>query len=443
MSSGIESGDNTSSPGPARRVAARSALEPVMKAWIRSIWGNLDAIPRPQDEPRGHAPGPDPVRVLLIGNGPSVGYGVRSHELALPGQTARHLATDIDRGVEVIAVTGTHVTASTAIAALDERPADALDAAIVTLGFMEALTLYSPSEWTDDLSGLIRRLRRDTADLPILFIGPQDIRSIALFDTTLGAIAQRHALHLNALGRELTSHDPDAAWELIPPLRADGERHRPPSDFSLWGHEIAGHLSRLMDDSSPGWRHPATALQRAAPLVDNEARLDAVARFRRLTSDTSVELDRVVDLAQRVFGTQGAAITLIDHEKQWVQRQVGVVGDTPDGIPRETSICYRTIDQDDVMVVPDAKLDDRFSRGPLTDSMRFYAGYPLVSPEGHRLGALCVFDPSPREDQTTDPSLLREVGLLAQRALWNLAADDTARGTGSGPTGTSGPGGLG
>ncbi|MFD1713323.1 GAF domain-containing protein [Amnibacterium flavum] len=395
-----------------------------MRTWVRSVWGRVENLPRPLDDPRGHAPGRNPLRILLIGNGAAVGYGLRSHELALPGQLARHLAEHIERGVEVRSIAGGDFTVVDAAAMLDSRPVESLDAVVVTFGFYEALTLVPPKIWTLRLHALVARLRRDHPELPILFVGPHDIRSVPMFDSGFGAIAHRHAVHLDLLGREMTEFHPATTWESISPLRAEaGDRHRSPSDYAQWGREVAAHLRALLDRSAPGWRSTSPAREHPLLIADDDARAVAVAKFRRLTSSPSADLERIVGLAQKVFGTTGAAITLIDDEKQWMQAVSGVT-DTPDGVPREASICFRTIDQDDVMVVPDSALDPRFATGRVTELMRFYAGFPLVSPDGHRLGALCVFDSEPRPDQSIEPSLLREVGMLAQRALWDLAADD-------------------
>jgi GAF domain-containing protein len=72
-------------------------------------------------------------------------------------------------------------------------------------------------------------------------------------------------------------------------------------------------------------------------------------------------------------------------------------------------------------VVPDALADERFRDNPLVlgePHIRFYAGYPVESPSGERIGALCVFDPEPRRADDVDTVLLREFALMMQSELW-------------------------
>jgi GAF domain-containing protein len=75
-------------------------------------------------------------------------------------------------------------------------------------------------------------------------------------------------------------------------------------------------------------------------------------------------------------------------------------------------------------VVPDTEADDRFAAGPLLNgdhSMRFYAGFPIESPSGERVGALCVLDSQPRRRaDDIDRDLLRELALMVQREMWRF-----------------------
>lgn len=89
-------------------------------------------------------------------------------------------------------------------------------------------------------------------------------------------------------------------------------------------------------------------------------------------------------------------MTLIDHDRQWIksERNIGV-----NVTPREHAFCSHTIlDPAHVMIVEDAQLDPRFKENPFvvdTPGLRFYAGAPLVTPQGHALGSLCVMDQKP------------------------------------------------
>jgi len=72
------------------------------------------------------------------------------------------------------------------------------------------------------------------------------------------------------------------------------------------------------------------------------------------------------------------------------------------------------------LVVPDALADPRFLDHPLVlgaPHTRFYAGFPIESPSGERIGVLCVFDPEPRPIDEVDTVLLRELALMVQAEL--------------------------
>ncbi|MCW6509998.1 EAL domain-containing protein [Hyphomicrobiales bacterium BP6-180914] len=106
--------------------------------------------------------------------------------------------------------------------------------------------------------------------------------------------------------------------------------------------------------------------------------------------------DKIVQLAVRLFGTSMAAVALIDQDRQWLKAQAGfAITETP----RAVSFCTHTIRSDDVLTVLDTRSDTRFAQNPLVTGppfIRFYAGAPLVTSDGHRLGALCVADTAPR-----------------------------------------------
>ena len=104
------------------------------------------------------------------------------------------------------------------------------------------------------------------------------------------------------------------------------------------------------------------------------------------------KLQDIVDLASQMTGVPVAFITLIDKEIQWITVKHGY---PIDQMPRNTSFCTHAIQQDDVMVVPDAALDDRFKSNLLVTHaplVRYYAGISLKGAEGHNVGTLCVMD---------------------------------------------------
>lgn len=124
-------------------------------------------------------------------------------------------------------------------------------------------------------------------------------------------------------------------------------------------------------------------------------RLAALNRYR-LDAATDPALDGLARLAALICGTPIALITVMESAQQWTKARFGIESPT---IARELTFCTYAIEQDDVLIVPDARADRRFAANPLVTGeprIRFYAGAPLVTDDGFRIGALCVMESRPR-----------------------------------------------
>jgi diguanylate cyclase (GGDEF)-like protein len=129
-------------------------------------------------------------------------------------------------------------------------------------------------------------------------------------------------------------------------------------------------------------------------------------------------LDPVVRIASRMFGMPVAAVNMVGSDHVFFAAVHGI--DTAD-MRRDVSFCAHAINQRGVMVVADATRDDRFHDNPLvtgTNGVRFYAGVPLLSPDGHAMGALCVLDSKPHTDfSKEDGERLTELARMAADRL--------------------------
>jgi PAS domain S-box-containing protein len=149
----------------------------------------------------------------------------------------------------------------------------------------------------------------------------------------------------------------------------------------------------------------------SAPLPHNESeRLSALREYRLLDTAAEEELDDLTHLAAQICGTPISMITLVDQDRQWFKSLYGIeVHETP----RDISFCARTILEEDLLLVPDTLSDERFVRNPFVTGepkVRFYAGTPLVTPQGHTLGTICVLDTVPRELTPAQKDALRRLG---------------------------------
>lgn len=155
-----------------------------------------------------------------------------------------------------------------------------------------------------------------------------------------------------------------------------------------------------------------------AALPSNEPeRLAALRRYRILDTPPEAKFDRLVRLAATLCDAPVALISFVDEDRQWFKSEVGLGARQT---PLSTSVCAYAIAQDDPLIVPDLLTDARFSTNPLVTSaphLRFYAGAPLKTPDGHRLGTLCVLDHRPRN---LEPHQCQVLQTLADQVVTEL-----------------------
>ena len=160
------------------------------------------------------------------------------------------------------------------------------------------------------------------------------------------------------------------------------------------------------------------------PIPFNEQfRLAVLEHFDVLDSLPEERFDRITRLASRCFDVPIAVVSLVADMRQWFKSSVGLDGG--DAV-RERSLCSHAIMDSEVFVVLDATRDPRFADNPLVTGdkeIRFYAGAPLVTAKGFRLGTLCLFDSRPREAfGDEDKAMLADLAAMVVEELYRRCA---------------------
>jgi len=128
-------------------------------------------------------------------------------------------------------------------------------------------------------------------------------------------------------------------------------------------------------------------------------RLQALYRTELLDSAAHPAFDAITLQVAALFETPIGLISLVDKHRQWFLSKVGV---TVAEVPRAASMCSHAIlgSCDDILFIPDARQDERFNVSAIVSGepfIRFYAGAPIVTRDGHAIGVLCVLDLVPRQ----------------------------------------------
>lgn len=159
-----------------------------------------------------------------------------------------------------------------------------------------------------------------------------------------------------------------------------------------------------------------TMLVAPAPLHEAE-RLADLQALKILDTPPEHRFERLVDLACTMFEVPIAYLALVDSDRQWFKARRGIPARQTG---RSVSICSHTILTDDMLVIPDTTLDERFADNPLVTRepfIRFYAGHPLCGPGGYNVGTFCVADYQPRFLGSRDRQMFKKLAAVAEHEM--------------------------
>ncbi|MEA5506034.1 ATP-binding protein [Halotia wernerae UHCC 0503] len=147
------------------------------------------------------------------------------------------------------------------------------------------------------------------------------------------------------------------------------------------------------------------------------ARLEALYRYHILDTAPEQAFDDLVSLAAQICDTPIALINLIDANRQWFKAKVGL---DVEQMPRNVGFGSMCINSGEVLIISDTLADQRFATEvvvTLEPYARFYAGVPLIVPEGEAIGTLCVLDHIPRQISQKQIEALLSISRMVVRQL--------------------------
>lgn len=154
-------------------------------------------------------------------------------------------------------------------------------------------------------------------------------------------------------------------------------------------------------------------------------RLRSLEELGLLDTPPEERFDRVTRLARRLFNVPIALVSLVDGERQWFKSRQGL---DVEQTARSISFCGHAVVGRDTLVVEDAHNDARFDDNPLVrgdPGIRFYAGQPLATADGSKVGTLCLIDRTPRTLSSDDLQALHDLAAMVESEFTALRLAST------------------
>jgi hypothetical protein len=369
-------------------------------------------IPRPTDTPFVSTHGDPVLECVAFGNGSLSGWGVATHDLGMLGALARSLSRWSGRGFTVRGTIDPDLTVRSMLPLAAGLPWASAQVGVLGFGPDEILDGSRSRSWARDLEALVTDVRgRMAPGSSLVVLGIPPLSALGF----LQGVGGRHLIRLidryNAWGAAVCATIDGVQFVPLPdPGQFRAEYYRSAEQYAFWA-DVAVAFLGLETPPAPPANRPAEERSRT---VERLGLLDGAAPTERY--------DRIVRLAQSVFRTTSAAFTVLHENWQWHPARVGLAEDR---LPRDQSICDIAVAQAAPLVIGDTWADGRFDAHPLVragSGIRFYAGYPLRAPDGNLIGALCVFDPVPRDPADIDVATLRDLALMIEAELGDSSA---------------------
>jgi hypothetical protein len=221
------------------RQGPSAVLGPLFWGWFKAQTSELRDWLYPTGLPEVSIAGTNPSRILVIGDGPAAGFGVRTHELGIAGHLARHLSGLLARGVVVTVVAQPAASARSTLRRLAEIDVNGYDSVVLMLATTDAFCLTPRRSWRRNMRGLVHAL--NSADAPSLFV--TSLASLHLARPLL-PFARRligtHARTLNAETRRICAQTNTRM------ILLDAASDLTSRTYARWGRRIGTHLAESL-----------------------------------------------------------------------------------------------------------------------------------------------------------------------------------------------------
>lgn len=400
--------------------APRSPQHFALRAWYAFKQLRLRTQPRPADVPAIRSGDPTADRLLLVGNGPSQGWGVLTHQLALTGQLAQAVSDRTLRACDADLVGAESMNVRSALAWIGDRDLSQTDAIVLMLGTNDALRLTDVHTWEDELFDLLAGIEgRVRPDAVVTLVGIPPIAAFGAYTGTIARVTDKHRLRLNASTKRIAAARHVGYLDLPAPVASVAEA--PVRAYRELADRIADELVPRLLTARPA----ADARTAQADREWDWSGAPAFVELARTGGDN--DLRRLTEQAQKSFGVELAVVSLVEGDRLYHGTNTDVV---PASVPLELSFCKYTVEAGEPVIIPDTGKDPRFEDNPLVDVsfINFYAGYPLRATDGHVIGSFCLQGSQPRRESGVALDLLRQLALEAEEVLRSYETETPARG---------------
>lgn len=378
-----------------------------LRAWYAFRMLRLRNRVQPNDVPAVRSGDPQADRILLIGNGPSHGWGVVTHQLALTGQLADAVAARTGRACDADLIGAEAMNVRSALSWIGDRELRGDDCVVLVVGFNDALRFTPVATWERELrrliDGITARLRHESA---MVVVGIPPIPSFSSYGSLAARLSDQHRLKLNAASKQI-ARIRGIDYLDLPLPKGTGSADEVYREFA----------ARIAVDVAPKLLTTRPTPTPRAPQRDKVwdwSGAGAIIEAARYGGEA--DLRRLAEKAQKSFGVELAVVSLVDGDRLYHGTNTDLM---PASVPLELSFCRYTVESGEPIIIPDTGRDPRFATNPLVDVsfINFYAGYPLRATDGHVIGSFCLQGSQPRRESSIAMDLLRQLAMEAQEVL--------------------------